>query len=438
MKTFVTVLFCAILLVSSSFALKISIKISETKKISSLNKNAELFNNFLKDFNIELSPDDNFEERLAVFMENYRKIQEHNKKYEKGLVSFSMGLNQFTHLREDEMANLNKFYDDEGNFEFKNVTTFRFDDENFSLPKSFDWKTKGVLQPVQDQKNCGSCYVFAGIAAIEAQMMIQYKNYQKLSEQEAMECLEGCSGGYLYEVLQYSHDHMGCASGKSYPYKGRVFNSCSFERPRVKNSKVKTFLRFQGEKSIMQKLVDDGPVIALFSFYPSIRHYHQGIYEKLPNEEQDGYHAILIVGYDEDSFGRKYWIIRNSWGPRWGESGYFKMKRGVNMFLHSLLLCGGSRYDVMKYSITHKGCASGKSYPFKERVVNSCSFKRPRVKNSKVKKVFALKTEKLMMQALVKYGPISAGLIVYPSLNYYKKGIYEKNQMRQKMDTTRF
>jgi hypothetical protein len=74
---------------------------------------------------------------------------------------------------------------------------------------------------------------------------------------------------------------------------------------------------------------DWGPVASGFIVYPDFYDYTGGIYEWNNIGPKISAHAIVIVGWGEEK-GKKYWIIRNSWGKKWGEGGYFRMIRGVN------------------------------------------------------------------------------------------------------------
>jgi len=74
-----------------------------------------------------------------------------------------------------------------------------------------------------------------------------------------------------------------------------------------------------------------GPVSTGMAVYPDFYAFDPKteIYEWNGRGSVVGGHAIEIVGWGEEG-GKKYWIVKNSWGPEWGRDGYFYMARGTN------------------------------------------------------------------------------------------------------------
>jgi cathepsin C len=66
-------------------------------------------------------------------------------------------------------------------------------------------------------------------------------------------------------------------------------------------------------------------------------HYQSGIYKHSstsqaapePSPFQLTNHIVLIVGWGSEN-GTPYWRVMNSWGLNWGESGFFRIMRGVD------------------------------------------------------------------------------------------------------------
>jgi len=69
-----------------------------------------------------------------------------------------------------------------------------------------------------------------------------------------------------------------------------------------------------------------------FQVITGFKNYVSGVYkaDNCGKTTKDVNHAVLATGYGTEN-GVKFWNIKNSWGPAWGNKGYFKMERGTNM-----------------------------------------------------------------------------------------------------------
>lgn len=82
--------------------------------------------------------------------------------------------------------------------------------------------------------------------------------------------------------------------------------------------------------------------------------YKGGIFEdKTGKGEADIDHEISVVGYGEED-GKKYWLIRNSWGTHWGENGFFKLIRGTNNIGIESQCAFGVPIDTWTEGVKHK------------------------------------------------------------------------------------
>lgn len=108
----------------------------------------------------------------------------------------------------------------------------------------------------------------------------------------------------------------------------------------------------------MEELINNGPVEVAFDVSPDFMYYSSGIYEELDLDtwleiggEKPEWtfvsHAVLLYGWGEEN-GVKYWEVQNSWGTGWGDSGMFKIKRGVDELGIESMVEGAIPYIVDK------------------------------------------------------------------------------------------
>ncbi len=195
---------------------------------------------------------------------------------------------------------------------------------------AFDWRNGNWVTPVRSQGSCGSCWAFSAIAAVESAIRIYTKAPNKdvdLSEQYLVsECCSagGCKGGWPDWALKHIQAK-GVPDESCYPYaaKDTNCNPCPGWEDRAVHITGYEYVQPTQEdfKFAIQKY---GPVSVVLKVPEDWYYYKAGIYSPLMDVGWAN-HAVLLVGWD-DSDG--CWIIKNSWGQGWGESGYARVKYG--------------------------------------------------------------------------------------------------------------
>jgi cysteine peptidase B len=201
---------------------------------------------------------------------------------------------------------------------------------------SVDWRDKGAVVPVKDQGDCGGCWAFASAATIESAWAIAGNKLTSLSEQELLACADwfpctGCGGGEMSCAFQYlTSDAKGkMATEASYPYTaGAAGKEGSCKKGTTAGATVTGQKDIPSNEGQMATWVASHGPIAIGAHADPWKQYKKGILTSCGSGAVD--HAIVIVGYGTEA-GEDYWLIRNSWGESFGESGYIRIGRGSNV-----------------------------------------------------------------------------------------------------------
>ena len=320
--------------------------------------NAIDFNNAFLDFvlkyNKEYSTPDEYVKRFEIFKQNYELILKTQDQ-----IKWRMQINEFADMNWNEFksAKLNDYFfvdtDNKKNNHFcanygescieknccgqmkcalKSVTNnlkTRVCDNGVSINAgSLDWRTKGVVNKVKDQKSCGSCWAFSAIGSLESRCSIATGQLVSLSEQQLVDCSSAygnkrCKGGLMKYAFDYLKNSTGSCLEKKYPYieKGGVCKKAGCNM-----CKISGYQPVEQSDIAMEEALLSGPISVGIAVNEKFQFYSGGVFDD-PDCDTNLNHGVVVVGYTPE-----YWIVRNSWGENWGvDNGYIYIKRGKNM-----------------------------------------------------------------------------------------------------------
>jgi len=281
-----------------------------------------LFNDFKSRYNKVYQSKSEEAQKYEIFKQNMKKIH-HLQATERG--SGRYGATQFADISESEFRR--KYLSPVWK---KDTTLPEAEIPNVKAPTSFDWRQHGAVTEVKNQGQCGSCWAFSTTGNIEGQWYLKKKKLVSLSEQELVDCDrldQGCGGGLPSNAYKEIIRIGGLEAESDYPYEGHN-NKCSFVKSKSRVYINSSVAISQDEEKIAAWLAQNGPV-SIGINAAAMQFYFGGISHpwKIFCNPKSLDHGVLLVGYGVKG-SEPYWIVKNSWGPSWGEQGYYLVYRG--------------------------------------------------------------------------------------------------------------
>jgi len=265
-----------------------------------------------------------FNYRLGVFSENLKKVADKNAKARNPV----FGTTKFMDMTTEEfrttvlMSKMPPKPDPrKGPYTFENFTQ--------PAPTSFTWWGKGVTTPIYNQGQCGSCWAFSATEDIESQWAIAGHGLVSLSMQQIVSCdttCYGCGGGWPYLAYEYVTQQGGLDSYSAYPYTAET-GTCQVNTGAyaAKVSSWTYVTQSENEGQMVNYLVAHGP-LSICVDASSWQFYTSGVLMAADCTTSID-HCVDAVGYNLGA-NPSYWVVRNSWGTDWGQSGFIWLQYG--------------------------------------------------------------------------------------------------------------
>jgi cathepsin L len=285
------------------------------------------FDQWKADFNKKYESVEVEGNKYLIFLDTWRSIVEWN---ENPQGNWTQKVNQFTDMtREEFTAWIRRGSPPKR--AYARGDNYWADLSHVEVPKSVDWTTKGVVTPVKNQGQCGSCWSFSTTGCIECRYAIKNGVLNSLAEQQLVDCSgsygnQGCNGGWPYKAMEYVVSEGGLCLESKYPYTAQD-GSCQASSCGTKYDAITSeeYVQTDSTRSLEASIAQGCTSVLVDA--PPWQSYSGGVFDSTCGTSLD--HAVLAVGYGSN--GQDYWKIKNSWGASWGMEGYILLCRNCNM-----------------------------------------------------------------------------------------------------------
>lgn len=305
------------------------------------------FSSYLKK-NYDLNSEEGIN-RYKVFKNNLKVIDSENNRLGKEVY----GITEFADLTREEFKEKylmkeevvgeilkeNEFYKRfsqrerrETDLDYAYENRFNYDenklmDLNQKVVK-IDWRKN--MNPARHQKECGSCWAFSSIGAVEGNYNIYQNKFINLSEQYLVDCdttNKGCNGGRPERAFDNMIKGNGVVNLNEYNYKEKRF-FCDYKA--FENKKLNIVKSFDScllcSREQWLSLLFRGPIVVTMDADQTNFYLYKPKNEEpwIPDQCKTMNHGVIAVGLVSEN-GKDYLIVRNSWGTDWGFNGHFKV-----------------------------------------------------------------------------------------------------------------
>ena len=214
-----------------------------------------------------------------------------------------------------------------------------------SSPDSYDRRDDNTSTSAKDQKRCGSCWAFSGIAAVESKYLDLTGDDPAIadfSEQQFLDCTyeaeggrDGCKGGWTTDpwtrLTNEENSILYNETQRPYNKSDGVCNILEQNQPNAMSKVVMKSSAYGWSSDydvvpVMGATTQDrlwlhGALSVAIRAERAFRRYDGGVFDTECSRTILN-HAITLVGYTQT-----YFTAKNSWGQHWGEAGHIRMSR---------------------------------------------------------------------------------------------------------------